>query len=97
MENFQKYTVVCDNPNCNYNVVNESGKVDLKELNTYLNKPCPKCGENLLTEEDYKNLVRLFKIIQWWEKWFGWLNKIFKSKKTTKVSIKVHKGIHKVD
>jgi len=23
-----------------------------KELEAYLNKPCPKCGENLLTEDD---------------------------------------------
>jgi hypothetical protein len=30
----------------------------------WLNKPCPKCGENLLTEEDYRNALFLIKMVE---------------------------------
>ena len=37
------YGIKCDNPNCDY-----------KDMSVrYLNKPCPKCGQNLLTKHDY--------------------------------------------
>lgn len=34
----------------------------LVQLKKYLNKPCPECGGNLLTEEDYCNLAVFLKI-----------------------------------
>lgn len=40
----------CDNPNCNYVDMD----IDASEYPKYLNTPCPKCGENLLTEDDLK-------------------------------------------
>ena len=43
--------IVCDNPACDY----VDTEADFDKLEDYLNKPCPKCGENLLTEEDLKN------------------------------------------
>lgn len=46
--------IKCDNPTCDY--TNEN--VSLNEYETWLNKPCPCCGENLLTEEDF-NTVKL--------------------------------------
>ena len=39
----------CDNPNCDYNDMT----IPVQEYSAWVNKPCPKCGENLLTEEDY--------------------------------------------
>ena len=39
----------CDNPECDY--VNMD--IPRNEYEKWVNKPCPKCGENLLTEEDY--------------------------------------------
>lgn len=47
----------CDNTNCNY----RDESVDYSKLSDYINKPCPKCGENLLTYEDYKNAEILMK------------------------------------
>ena len=39
MENaIQQHTVVCDNPACDYKVVNKTGKVDLEELKKYINR-----------------------------------------------------------
>jgi hypothetical protein len=42
--------VKCDNKSCDY--IDKTATVE--RYSEYLNKPCPKCGENLLTEEDYK-------------------------------------------
>jgi uncharacterized paraquat-inducible protein A len=47
--------IVCDNPKCDY----EDMTVSHKDLDQWLNKPCPKCGENLLTEEDFKDHAKL--------------------------------------
>jgi len=41
--------VKCDNKSCDY--IDKTATVE--RYSEYLNKPCPKCGENLLTEEDY--------------------------------------------
>ena len=42
----------CDNPTCDW--VDETIKIP--EYKDWLNKPCPKCGENVLTEEDFENV-----------------------------------------
>lgn len=43
-----EHTVVCDNPTCDH-TEGDGMTLDIKDLEPYLNKPCPKCGENLLT------------------------------------------------
>lgn len=48
----------CDNPKCDW-------RDDTIAVDTYaqwVNKPCPKCGENLLTEEDYRNAETLLAV-----------------------------------
>lgn len=54
------YGIKCDNPNCDYNDM----KVEFKEYDKWLNKPCPKCGENLLTEKDYKSTKTLIGFVK---------------------------------
>ena len=44
--------IKCDNPNCDF--VDMSVKIE--DYDKWLNKPCPKCGENLLTNDDYRNI-----------------------------------------
>lgn len=54
--------IKCDNPYCNFR--DDSAKVE--DCKQWLNKPCPKCGQNLLTEKDYLNtllLIGMTKII----------------------------------
>lgn len=43
--------IKCDNKNCNY----ENDDVKFEEYPSYINKPCPVCGSNLLTQIDYDN------------------------------------------
>ena len=45
----------CDNPDCDYN----DDTIPFEDYEKYINKPCPKCGENLLTQEDYDETMDL--------------------------------------
>jgi hypothetical protein len=49
----------CDNLSCDW--VDET--ILLSEYEKWLNAPCPKCGENVLTEEDFKNSQDLLKVV----------------------------------
>lgn len=62
--------IKCDNKNCDYK--NENVRYD--EFEEWLNKPCPKCGETLLTEKDLKTMRFLLKIT-------NFLNKILPKQK----------------
>ena len=42
--------IKCDNPECDF----RDDSVKYEDYPNWLNKPCPKCGQNLLTKEDYK-------------------------------------------
>lgn len=41
--------IKCDNPNCDY----KNMSVNIENFKDWHNKPCPKCGENLLGDVDY--------------------------------------------
>lgn len=41
--------IKCDNPSCDF--IDMS--VKFEDYEEWLNKPCPKCGSNLLTDKDY--------------------------------------------
>lgn len=49
----------CDAKDCDY--VDEN--ITLEEYEEYLNKPCPKCGANLLTQEDIAAVKVMIKMI----------------------------------
>lgn len=42
----------CDNKECNF----EDMSISYEEYPEYVNSECPKCGSNLLTEEDYQSV-----------------------------------------
>ena len=54
MKKNAEYTVgglKCDNPKCDYT----DPTVEIKDIEKWIDAPCPKCGENLLTKNDYFN------------------------------------------
>lgn len=55
----QSTGIKCDNPNCDY----KDESVKFEDFEEWLNKPCPECGWNLLTNEDFENIKDLFTII----------------------------------
>jgi len=46
--------IKCDNPECNW----KDDTVKQEEYPQYVNKPCPCCGENLMTEECFKEVQK---------------------------------------
>jgi len=92
IEKSKQSELVCDNPECDYKMQYDPNN----ELQTifYIDTPCPICGENLLTIEDYLQYEKLMKTVDWINKWFSWLT-IFTSKNAKKqiVSAHVHDGI----
>ena len=49
----QELTIKCDNELCDYS----HGGADYNTCETLIDTPCPKCGSNLLTLEDYRHLL----------------------------------------
>ncbi len=48
---FNAQGIKCDNPKCGWRDVDAAFDMD-----KFHNAPCPKCGENLLTDADYASL-----------------------------------------
>jgi len=89
----QDYLVVCDNKNCDYKVENPT-KDPRYRIDDFLNTPCPKCGENLLTEEDLITYKKFLKLIDFVNKWLGWIAIFIPKKHKKKATIHVHKGVN---
>ncbi len=48
----------CDNPKCDW----RDDSISTETYVEWINKACPKCGENVLTEEDYRNSELLLSV-----------------------------------
>ena len=64
----QEDLIVCDNITCNFKVKNLLEETT--KLIDYLNKSCPLCGENLLTENDYDKHKKVIRRINFINEWF---------------------------
>lgn len=90
-------SIKCDNSTCDYVI-----PVPVQDYSQYVNKPCPKCGENLLTEEDFNAHSKVLETINFinslTEAQLEHLREIFeidstKEKKEVGVSFSVENGI----
>jgi hypothetical protein len=89
----QETEIMCDNPVCDFKVENLTKNPDL-ECKRFLNVPCPECGQNLLTEEDYKTWLMMHKYVNFINKWFSWVTIFLKEPKEERiVKAHVHKGV----
>ena len=52
--------IKCDTPHCNY----REDDVTFEQYPNYINKPCPICSGNLLTQKDYDSCVKTYKIVK---------------------------------
>lgn len=83
-------TVICDN--CNFSA-KITGDIK-KELDKYHNEICPECGENLLTDEDYRLAIGAIKFINFVNFWFSWITVFFSKPKNMKYAkLHCHKTI----
>lgn len=53
---------------------------------------CPACGADMLTFLDWHSTMKMFRWIEWINKWFGWMGKEQPGKTAVAVSIKTHNG-----
>ena len=87
----EKSVVICDNPECDFEFpYNPKSKT---ELIWFINVACPKCGENLLTAEDYLLHKKLMDVVNFVNKWFGWLTIFYSDKKRETAMVTTHKKI----
>lgn len=85
--------LVCDNPDCDFRCEIESSK-----YHEAINAKCPKCGENLLTLEDYNLYLKMIKTVNWVNKWFSWLTIFIKEpSKRERYKVHVHNEIKVVE
>ncbi len=86
--------ITCDNPACDFTVpYTEAGE---RNMDFWINEPCPKCGENLLTEKDYLQYKKVMKGVNWLNKWFSWTTYFVSKKRWNNrgtTSVHVHDGI----
>ena len=54
----------CDAPDCDY----RDDDIRVEEYESYLGKPCPKCGANLLTEADLAAVKAIMSAVDWLNK-----------------------------
>ena len=96
IETNHKALIVCDNTQCNYEYPYTPGSE--KNVIRFVNMPCPDCGENLLTEEDFRTYAITLAIVSWVNRWFSWLT-FFYPKNAKKKSIYAHiyKGVKFTD
>jgi hypothetical protein len=88
----QEYLVMCDNPSCDYKVKNPT-KDPYTNIDEFLNKPCPECGENLLTQEDLTTYKQFLKTVDMINKWLGWLTIFIPKKYERKGRAHIYKGV----
>lgn len=55
---YKIHGIKCDKEGCGY----KDMSVKFEDYNEWLNKPCPECNSNLLTEEDMKTCLLLIGI-----------------------------------
>lgn len=61
--------IICDN--CKFTVISHRDPMDM--CKHYINRPCPRCGKNLLTLKAAKNYLKFIHVVNWLNKWFSWL------------------------
>ncbi len=85
--------VTCDNISCGFEIPYQ------ENVNTriFINMPCPKCGQNLLTLQDYNDHARIEKAVDWANKWLSWTMFFYSDKswetKRPIVNVHVHNGV----
>jgi ssDNA-binding Zn-finger/Zn-ribbon topoisomerase 1 len=93
IERAQQSAIVCDNPICDYTL--PYTEENEKNLGSYVNVTCPKCGDVLLTEEDYEMHLKIVKYVNFLNKYFSWVTLFYSKKSKDHVyCVHVHDGIN---
>ena len=95
IEKAQGSLVTCDNIKCGYTI--PYSDEEEKNLHLYIDKACPNCGENLCTQKDYDDHMKVLKAVNWVNRWFSWVTLFSKAKPEDKdyktFEVYTHKGV----
>lgn len=61
--------IKCDMPNCGWH----DDTARFEDYDQWLNRPCPACRGNLLTQRDLDLTRKILARVGWFNRWFGWL------------------------
>lgn len=87
------YGLKCDNPICDY----QDNSIQLEQYKEYINYPCPKCGDPLLTQADYDTTMTIIQNIKLAEE-LGLSNNNLSNEEKYKISVQLDgSGIPKFD
>jgi len=87
----QEHAIVCDT--CDFTIQGTSDDID-KDIKQYINRECPKCGDNLLTKEDYELHIKLRNFVIFVNKWFSWVTVFIKEPdKPQQIEVHYHNGV----
>ena len=81
---YQERGLKCDNVECDF----RDETIKSIDYENWVNKPCPKCSDNLLTLQDFYNVILLESIIRE-------VNEIPKEKTKKKERVTVEVDLHK--
>jgi len=84
--------IKCDNPDCDFRDMD----VKFEDYPLWLNRPCPKCGWNLLTQDDLDTTKTLLKLVNFINAITKPFTPFFKKSKRIKVKAEMD-GTGKVD
>lgn len=84
-----QWGLVCDNQDCDW----RDDTIKLKDYKKWLNKPCPKCGMNLLTQHDMDNAVVLSEVIKLTNRLNGYFGIEVDHSNDKKIIVNTHKVI----
>ena len=90
IEKKQESLVVCDNPDCDFTIPYNENE---NNLIAFVDVPCPLCGENLLTKEDFLLHYKMMKIVDRLNKWFSWITIFYPKSKNQTVRMHFHDGV----
>lgn len=90
IEKYERTSIICDNPDCDFEIPYDE---DIA-IESFINIPCPKCGDNLLTFDDYLRYKTVIQTVDKINKWFSWLTLFIpKNRKMQKTQVNTHNEI----
>lgn len=91
----QDFIVECDNPECDYKIENTTKDPFICTKN-FIDMPCPKYGQNLLTKEDYQASEKFLNVAKWINRLFSWILIFIPKKSEVEENVIIHHHAGKV-
>jgi DNA-directed RNA polymerase subunit RPC12/RpoP len=86
----QDVALKCDNKHCDFVVKELRPKLSMKD---YIGYKCPQCNYDMLTKADHKRYEKVMQVVNFINKWFGWMGSKADDEELIVVKVDTHKEI----